>query len=131
MKADIQEPGGAGLSIAPSGGISMVADHLAIRQSILIILSTIPGERIMRPDFGCDLHKLVFSPNDETTAGLAIHYVKTALLKWEKRITLTTLDAGPHPVNPEILEISVSYRINNQQREDQMTYSFDISGKET
>lgn len=108
----------------------MVDDHLSIRQSILIILSTLPGERVLRPDFGCDLYKLVFSPNDDTTAGLAIHYVRKALETWERRITITGLDAGPHPVNPEILEISLSYRINSLLKDDHMSYSFDITGKE-
>jgi phage baseplate assembly protein W len=130
MVPDLQESRGAGLSIAPSGGIAMVDDHLSIRQSILIILSTIPGERVMRPDFGCDLYKLVFSPNDATTAGLAIHYVRRALTLWEKRITLLDIDAGPGAVNPEILEISLRYRILTGPREEHMIYSFDISGKE-
>jgi phage baseplate assembly protein W len=131
MVPDLQESRGAGLSISPSGGIAMVDDHLSIRQSILIILSTIPGERVMRPDFGCDLYKLVFSPNDATTAGLAIHYVRRALTLWEKRITLLDIDAGPGAVNPEILEISLRYRILTGHREEHMIYSFDISGKET
>ena len=120
-----------GLRTSPSGGIAMVDGHLSIRQSIRIILSTIPGERMMRPDFGCELYKLAFSPNDETTAGLAIHYVRKALEKWEKRITLTQVDAGPSPDAPEVLEIRLNYQIRNLAGEDYMTYAFDMSGKET
>jgi hypothetical protein len=56
----------------------MVAEQAAVRQSILLLLTTVPGERVMRPDYGCDLQKLVFSPNDATTHGLAIHYVRRA-----------------------------------------------------
>jgi phage baseplate assembly protein W len=130
MKADLTEPGGDGLALSPSGGLAMVDGHLSIRQSILTILSTVPGERVLRPDFGCDLYKLVFSPNDDTTAGLAIHYVRKALERWEKRITITRLDAGPHPTHPEILEITMSYRINSTMKEDHMTYAFDTNGKE-
>ena len=130
MTPDIQEVKAEGLTLTSSGGITMVDDHRSIRQSILFILSTIPGERIMRKDYGCELYKLVFSPNDETTAGLAIHYVTKALKKWEKRITLLTVDAGPHPTRPEVLELSIIYRINHLNQEDQMTYTFDMSGKE-
>ena len=54
---------------------------LAVRQSILMLLSTRPGERVMPPDYGCPIHRLVFSPNDATTAGLAIHYVRHSLLR--------------------------------------------------
>jgi len=46
------------------------------------------GERVLRPEYGCDLHRLVFSPNDATTAGLAVHYVRAALLRWEPRIEI-------------------------------------------
>lgn len=130
MKADVQEPGASGLVLSPSGGIAMVDGALSIRQSILMILSTIPGERVQRPGFGCDLYRLVFSPNDDTTAGLAIHYVRKALETWEKRITITALDAGPHPSNPEILEITLSYTIDATMIEDQLSYAFDITGKE-
>lgn len=131
MKADIDEPSAGGLHISPSGGIAMVDGLLSIRQSILIILSTIPGERMMRPDFGCDLYKLTFSPNDETTAGLAIHYVQKAIEKWEKRVVLTHLDAGPAPNMAEVMEIRLHYRIRSLLREDSMIYLFDMSGKET
>ena len=54
---------------------SMIAGDAAIRQSIILLLTTTPGERVMRPDYGCPLHRLMFQPNDATTAGLAIHYV--------------------------------------------------------
>src|SRR5579862_1340961 len=76
----------AGLVLSARGGIAMVEDHESIRQSILLLLSTMPGERVMRPTYGCQLYRLVFSPNDETTAGLAIHYVKQALDLWEPRV---------------------------------------------
>lgn len=80
----IKENSSKGLNISEMGTLQMVDGSNAIRQSILMILSTVPGERIMRPDYGCELYKLTFSPNDETTAGLAIHYIKKAITKWEK-----------------------------------------------
>src|SRR5215475_89009 len=58
----------------------------SVKQSIRIILSTAKGERVMRPDFGCGIHELVFAPNDAATRGMAEHYVREALLLWEPRI---------------------------------------------
>ena len=59
-----------------------VAQHEeSVRQSIWIILFTAKGERVMRPDFGCGIHELVFAPNDATTRGMAEHYVSEALLR--------------------------------------------------
>jgi hypothetical protein len=127
---NLREKQSEGLSISPSGGIKMVDENLSIRQSVLMILSMVPGERVMRPDYGCELYRLVFSPNDDTTAGLAIHYVKKAITKWERRIEIISIDAGQHPEIPEVLEISMNYRIINTQIEDHLIYSFNISGKE-
>jgi len=77
----------------------------------MLLLTTIPGERVMRPDYGCPLHRLVFWPNDATTAGLAIHYVRQALRRFEPRVQIVRLDAGAHPLDPAILLISLEYRV--------------------
>jgi phage baseplate assembly protein W len=84
----------AGLQVGPTGQIDMVEDDEAIRQAILMLLATSPGERVMRPDYGCLLRRVIFSPNDDTTAGLAIHYVRVALERWEPRIEILRIDAG-------------------------------------
>jgi phage baseplate assembly protein W len=83
-----------GLMIDPAGGIDTVADDDAIRQSLMLLISTRPGERVMRPEYGCDLSRLVFSPNDDTTAGLAIHFVRQAVERWEPRVEVLRVDAG-------------------------------------
>ena len=96
----------AGLGISARGGIEMVDEQASVRQAILLLLSTVPGERVMRPEYGCDVHKLIFSPNDNTTAGLAIHFVKQALDRWEPRIEVTYLDADPNPEETSYLNIA-------------------------
>ena len=67
-----------GLRAAPTGALATVEDDDAIRQALLLLLSTRPGERVMRPEYGCDLHKLIFAPNDDTTAGLAMRHIPPA-----------------------------------------------------
>src|SRR5829696_2932070 len=119
----------AGLGISPTGGIDMVEDQASVRQAILLLLSTIPGERVMRPDYGCELYKLIFSPNDNTTAGLAIHYVRQALDRWEPRIQVTFLDADPNPEEPGRLDILLEYRLRRSEREDQLTFSINLAGE--
>jgi phage baseplate assembly protein W len=119
----------AGLSITPTGGLDMVADHASVRQAILLLLSTRPGERVMRPDYGCDLHKLVFSPNDDTTAGLAIHYVRQALSRWEPRIQILRLDTQRHEADPGRLDISLDYRLRATQRRAELTLSISLTGE--
>jgi Bacteriophage baseplate protein W len=98
-----------GLQITPRGNIAMVSDEASVRQALLLLISTSPGERLMRPDYGCQLHRLAFAPNDDTTAGLAIHYVRQAIERWEKRVRILKLDAHSHPENPGVLEIYLEY----------------------
>jgi len=116
-----------GLSISTGGGIEMVEEPESIRQAILILLTTLPGERVMRPAYGCELYKLVFSPNDNTTAGLAIHFVRTALERFERRIEILRLDTSRDHDDPNRLEIALEYRIRAVQSIDQITLSIDLT----
>ena len=106
---------GSGAKTGPlpsaAGGIQLVTGDAAIRQSIMLLLTTIPGERVMRPDYGCPLHRLIFWPNDATTAGLAIHYVRQAIRRFEPRVQITRLDAGAHRDDPSVLLITLEYRV--------------------
>lgn len=120
----------AGLQLTPRGGIAMVAESDAVRQAIMLLLATAPGERVMRPDYGCDLRRLAFLPNNDTTAGLAIHYVREALERWEPRITLVSLDARSHPERPEILDILLEYRVHSSPRNEQLTLPVSLTGEE-
>ena len=90
----------AGLVLSPAGRLAEVSGHDAVRQAIILLLTTIPGERVMRPSYGCPLHRLMFAPNDATTAGLAIHYVPQSIKRWEPRIEIVRLDAGVDPAAP-------------------------------
>ena len=118
-----------GLQINPRGRIDMVQEDASIRQSLLLLLSTSPGERVMRPDYGCHLRRLVFSPNDETTAGLAIHYVRQAVSRWEPRVEIIGVDAGQDPINPEWLRIALDYRVRATRRADSIAYPLDLTGE--
>ncbi len=119
----------AGLSLDACGRIEMVADHEAVRQAILLLLSTMPGERVMRPGYGCDLYKLIFSPNDDTTAGLAIHYVRQALRRWEPRVRILELDAGRDAADPGRLEIRLRYRLKGRREYQELNFSMDLAGE--
>ena len=119
--------GEAGLRVTNTGGIAMVEDEAAVRQAVLLLLGTRPGERVMRPDYGCDLNKLLFSPNDDTTAGLAIHYVRRALERWEPRLEITDLDAERDGIAPDRLNIVLAYRVRATRRPDRLLIPVDLS----
>ncbi|HSK72530.1 MAG TPA: GPW/gp25 family protein [Pyrinomonadaceae bacterium] len=121
----------AGLSISPTGGIELVAESDSVRQAILLLLSTIPGERVMRPDYGCDLYRLIFSPNDDTTAGLAIHYVGQAIKRWEPRVEIESLDAEPNTEDAARLDILLVYHLRATLRTETFMFSVNLAGEET
>ncbi|KAB0681337.1 GPW/gp25 family protein [Aureimonas leprariae] len=111
-----------------SGGIATVTGDDAIRQAIVMLLSTRPGERVIRPDYGCPLNRLVFLGNDATTAGLAIHYVGQALRRFEPRIDVVRLAAGRSALDASgsVLEIRLDYRVRTTQRRETLTMSLDL-----
>jgi phage baseplate assembly protein W len=117
-----------GLVIDPAGAIDTVADDEAIRQSLLLLISTRPGERIMRPEYGCDLYRLVFSPNDDTTAGLAIHFVRQAVERWEPRVEILRVDANRDPDEATRLAIVLDYRVRARLRTDRVVVDVDLQG---
>ena len=117
----------AGLSVSSRGSIEMVSGSDSVRQAVLLLVSTMPGERVMRPEYGCRLHRLIFEPNDPTTAGLAIHYVRSALERWEPRIEILDIDAGRNPDQPELLDVTLQYRVHATQRVEQVAFSLNLT----
>jgi len=119
---------GRGWSFPPRldhrGRISTVGSVQEIEQAIRIIIMTVPGQRVMRPEFGCRLHELVFAPNDSQTAGLAERYVREALGWWEPRINLEDVTAGPDPDDPARLLITARYTIKATHDSRSLVYPF-------
>jgi len=95
----------------------------SIRDSIWIILATAPGERVMRPDFGCGVHALVFAVHDSTTLGRVEREVYEALVRWEPRIEVldvTTQEKG----KGEVLLINIHYRVRSTNNFFNLVYPF-------
>ena len=92
------------------GRITVARYEQCVRHSIFIILSTAKGERVMRPDFGCGLHELVFNVNSPSTQGMAEFHVREALEKWEPRIDVMRVRASGAGGYGEQLLIEIDYR---------------------
>jgi Bacteriophage baseplate protein W len=117
-----------GVQLDIHGRVAMVEGRASVRQAIFLLLSTWPGERIMRPDYGCELYRVAFMNNDDTTAGLAIHYVRVALLRWEPRIEILSLDANRNPESADLLDVTLEYRVKLTQQADQLRFSVPLTG---
>jgi len=116
-----------GLTLTSAGALAMVEDDQAVRQALLLLLATTPGERVMRPGYGSRLHRLVFAPNDDTTAGLAIHYVREAIRRWEPRVEVLNVDAGADPDAPWRLLIRLDYRVRASLTPGALALSVDLA----
>jgi uncharacterized protein len=99
------------VTVDARGRVALSRRERDIEEAILMILLTPKGQRVMRPEFGCQIHDLVFAPNDATTAGLAIYYVEEALAMWEPRIRVLEVTARPDEADHGRLLIEIHYEI--------------------
>lgn len=110
--------------IDEKGNVAMSEYEKNIDESIHIILGTAPGERVMRPEFGCRIHDFVFYPNNESTAALVSFYVREALVKWEPRIEEVRVRAYPDPERENTLLVDISYRVRRTNNMRNLVYPF-------
>jgi phage baseplate assembly protein W len=103
------------------------ADYEAsIHQAIWIILSTAKGERVMRPNFGCGIHDLVFAINNSSTIGEAKFEVEESLQIWEPRIEVLNVEAGASGKHGEALIIDILYRVKTTDNRFNLAYPFNL-----
>jgi Bacteriophage baseplate protein W len=93
-----------------TGQFALVGGTQELDESIRLILGTAPGERPMRPEFGCGIHDLIFASPDAATAGRIAHEVRVALLRWEPRIEVLDVDVGFEAADEGVLFIDIRYQ---------------------
>lgn len=112
------------IGFAPSGRLQWSAGEDKIRQSLLLILRTVPGERVLMPTFGCRIGELVFARTDGATCALAQAYVKEALQAWEPRIDPPDVTVDIDPSEPNALRISIDYVVRETNKAGNLVYPF-------
>lgn len=109
------------------GGLEYTSGDSLIEQSILLILSTSPGSRLMHPDFGCGIHDYVFASNSENTRALIASSVERSLTRWEPRIDVLSVRAQSSADAQNTLLIHVDYRIRANNAFHNLVYPFFIN----
>lgn len=112
------------IHIDAHGHIALSRQERDIEEAMRIILLTPKGQRVMRPEFGCQIHELIFAPNDATTAGLAAHYVEEALGMWEPRIRVLEVVAAPDTSDPARLLVHVQYEVKATHDKRSLVFPF-------
>jgi hypothetical protein len=110
-----------------NGVLVRAAYEESVRQSILIILGTAKGERIMRPDFGCGIHDLVFASASRATVGRVQQEVNQALLRLEPRINVIEVSARVGREGNALL-IDIKYEVRATNNVFNLVYPFYLQG---
>jgi Bacteriophage baseplate protein W len=112
------------LRVDASGSFALVSHEREIEEAIRIVVGTAPGERPQRPEFGCRIHDHVFSPADATTIGLIAADVRSALARWEPRISVADVDVYPDQDDPALLYVDIDYRIRATNDSRNLVFPF-------
>jgi phage baseplate assembly protein W len=112
--------------VVPSreGRIRMVEGEDAIEEAIQILLGTSPGERVMRPEFGCGIWELVMEPNTSQLHGRVQARVREALVRWEPRIDVLDVRVDSPPEQKHLLLIRLDYRVRSNNAFFNLVYPF-------
>jgi phage baseplate assembly protein W len=102
----------------------MVEREQEIEEAIRLVLGTAPGERPMRPEFGCGIHDYVFAAADGATAGRIAHEVRTALERWEPRIEVTDVVIAFDSVVIGTLYIDVHFAVRSTNDRRNLVFPF-------
>ena len=109
------------------GRLRFVGGDEKIRQSIWLILGTTPGERQMRPEFGCGIHELLFDANTSQLRGIVEETVREALARWEPRIDVLEARTETPPESRNHLLIRIDYRVRATNAVYNLVYPFFIN----
>lgn len=99
-----------------------------IEQSVRLILSTRPGERVMRPTFGCRIHEYVFFPNNSATHVKIRDAVSEALEQNEPRLQDVEVEVNGDPQEIDRLNVRVKYKIRSINSIHNLVYPFYLQG---
>lgn len=107
-----------------TGRVGMSEMEQDIKESIYILLATAPGERVMRPEFGCGIHDLVFSSMSTVTMGLFESRIREAINRWEARVDILKLEVFTKDPAKGKLEINLHCQVRDTNTEFNFVFPF-------
>ncbi len=112
------------MQIDHTGAIRLTEGAADIDRSMAVILATAPGERLMRPQFGCRIWELMFEPVTANLLGLMAHSVREALAQWEPRALVESVQPIPDEKDSSLITIHVTYRVKSTNDRRNLVYPF-------
>lgn len=112
------------MGVDHTGGMRLTDGVPDLDRSIQLVLMTAPGERLMRPRFGCRIWELLFEPVTGNLLGLMAQSVREALAQWEPRVTVEDVVCTPDPDNTALVRIEIGYRVRATNDRRNLVYPF-------
>ena len=106
------------------GALRTSAHEESVAEAVRLILGTAKGERVMRPEFGCAIHDLVFHPVSANTCALISLYTRESLVKWEPRVEDIQVQAYPDRTQENLILINMQYRVRRTNNMQNLVYPF-------
>ena len=117
------------LTLDAKGAFTLVSEDEDIREAIVIILSTVPGERVMRPEFGCGIHNYIFSVINSSNLMMIEEEIKSALILYEPRVRIEEIQADADASEEGKLTIKIEYTVLSSNSRFNMVYPFYLTEK--
>ncbi len=118
------------MGVDASGAIRLTTGPEELDTSIRVVLSTAPGERLMRPQFGCRIWELMFEPVNYNTLGLMAAATRDAVTQWEPRVDVLDVVCTPDARDPSLVRIEVTYRVRSTNDRRNLVYPFYVIPRE-
>jgi len=112
------------MQVDHTGSIRLTDGAADLDRSMSVVLATAPGERVMRPQFGCRIWDLLFEPVTPNLIGLMAQAVREALAQWEPRVTVENVDPAPNENDPALIDIHITYRVKATNDRRNLVYPF-------
>lgn len=112
------------MDVNVKGGMAMVGGTTKLEQAMTLVLATHPGERPFRPEFGCPLRSHMFAGTSEPERAAIAGDVRASLTRWEPRVLVEDVTVYPHPEDPRLLLIDISYRDKTENDPRNLVYPF-------
>ena len=112
------------LAVDSTGRIALLTGNADVERSLRSIILTAPGERVMRPDFGCAIWDLIFDPLNDNTLGLMAQAVRDAAGRWEPRVELESVDVTIANDDRSQVWIDLVYRLRSTNDRRNLVFPF-------
>jgi phage baseplate assembly protein W len=118
------------MGVDHTGSIAMTRGAEDIDRSLRIVLSTAPGERVMRPQFGCRIWEMLFEPVTANLLGAMAEAVRDAVAQWEPRVDLDDVQVVPDPDDASLVRIALRFTVRTTNSERNLVYPFYVIPRE-